>query len=118
VPVLTVGLDEDPAVVAALGGVADGLVVAALGGGHVPGALAEPLGALAEGLPVVLASRVGAGRVLTGTYHAPGSESDLLGRGLLWSGFVGAAKARVLLVTALACSTDRAWLSETFAQTG
>ena len=118
VPVLTVGLDEDPTVVAALGGVADALVVAALGGGHVPAGLAEPLGALAEELPVVLASRVGAGRVLTGTYSSPGSESDLLGRGLLCSGFIGAAKSRVLLVAALACDTDRAWLSETFAQAG
>ena len=66
----------------------------------------------------MLASRVGAGRVLTGTYRAPGSESDLLGRGLVWSGFLGAAKARVLLVAALACSTDRTWLTETFAQAG
>jgi L-asparaginase len=107
VPVLTVGLDEDPAVVTALASVADGLVVAALGGGHVPGRLAEPLGALTAERPVVLSSRVGAGRVLTTTYRAPGSETDLLGRGLLWSGFLGPAKARVLLVTALACGADQ-----------
>jgi len=107
VPVLTVGLDEDPEVVRALGGTADGLVVAALGGGHVPGRLAEPLGDLAGRMPVVLASRIAAGRVLTATYRSPGSESDLLGRGLLWSGFLGAAKARVLLVTAWACGGDR-----------
>jgi L-asparaginase len=55
----------------------------------------------------VLASRVGAGRVLTETYRSPGSETDLLQRGLLWSGFLGPAKARVLLVTALACGADR-----------
>ena len=116
VPVLTVGLDEDPSVVAALGGVADGLVVSALGGGHVPGRLVEPLGALSADVPVVLASRVGSGRVLTDTYRAPGSETDLLGRGLLWSGFLGAAKARVLLVAALACGTDRAGVAETFAR--
>ena len=116
VPVLTVGLDEDPAVVPALASVADGLVVAALGGGHVPGRLVEPLGALAAEKPVILASRIGAGRVLTGTYRAPGSESDLLGRGLVWSCFLGATKARVLLVTALACGQDGAALRETFAQ--
>ena len=63
----------------ALAGVADGLVVAALGGGHVPDRLAEPLGGVAERMPVVLASRIGAGRVLMDTYRAPGSESDLLG---------------------------------------
>jgi L-asparaginase len=113
VPVLTVGLDEDPAVLSALAAVADGLVVAALGGGHVPDRLAQPLGDLAERAPVVLATRVGAGRVLTRTYRAPGSESDLLGRGLVWSGSLGAAKARVLLTTALAC--DGASVPETFA---
>ena len=118
VPVLTVGLDEDPSVVAALAEVADGLVVAALGGGHVPGRLVDPLGAVAELMPVVLASRVDAGRVLTSTYRAPGSETDLLGRGLVSSGFLGAAKSRILLIAALACDTDRAWLSETFAHTG
>ncbi len=118
VPVLTAGLDEDPTVVGALADVADGLVVAALGGGHVPGRIVDPLGAVAERMPVVLASRVGGGRVLTTTYSAPGSETDLLGRGLIWSGFLGPAKSRVLLVAALACDTDRAWLSETFAQAG
>ncbi|HEX5090361.1 MAG TPA: asparaginase [Nocardioides sp.] len=116
VPVLTVGLDEDSAVVGALAAVADGLVVAALGGGHVPRPLAEPLGALAGELPVVLASRVGAGSILSSTYRSPGSETDLLGKGLLWSGFLGPAKARVLLIGALACSTDRVRLAETFAQ--
>jgi len=102
VPLLTVGLDEDPAVATALAGVADGLVVAALGGGHVPEALAERLGDLAGALPVVLASRVGAGRVLSSTYRSPGSETDLLGRGLIWSGDLGPVKARVLTITALA----------------
>jgi len=73
----------------------------------VPVPLAEPLGALARERPVVLASRVGAGPVLTTTYRAPGSETDLLGRGLLWAGFLGPARARVLLVTALACGADQ-----------
>jgi L-asparaginase len=107
VPVLTVGLDEDPEVASALAGVADGVVVAALGGGHVPETLAERLGDLAGVLPVVLASRVGAGRVLARTYRAPGSETDLLGKGLIWSGFLGPTKARILLVTALACGADQ-----------
>ena len=93
-------------------------MVAALGGGHVPGRLVEPLGAVAERMPVVLAGRVGSARVLTATYRAPGSETDLLGRGIIWSGSLGPAKARILLVAALACDTDRAWLSERFAQAG
>ena len=42
----------------------EGLIVEATGGGHVPRAMVEPLAALAQQMPVVLASRTGAGEVL------------------------------------------------------
>ena len=60
-----------------------GLVVEALGGGHVPPPMVEPLAALAERMPVVLASRTGSGEGLRGTYDPPGSEMDLARRGLI-----------------------------------
>jgi L-asparaginase len=44
----------------------EGLIVEATGGGHVPRAMVEPLAALAQQMPVVLASRTGAGEVLRG----------------------------------------------------
>jgi len=51
--------------------------------------------------PVVLASRVEAGRTLESDLWLPGGEIDLLSRGLLAAGGLGALKARILLSTLL-----------------
>jgi L-asparaginase len=79
----------------------EGLVVQATGAGHLHHAWVEPLAGLAKRIPVVLATRVPRGPVLTSTYGFPGSESDLLSRGLVSAGFLNAAKARILLSLAL-----------------
>lgn len=80
----------------------DGAIIEGLGGGHVPSWLADDIGTLASRLPVVLTSRVGSGSVLAATYGFVGSETDLLGRGVINGGWLDAPKARVLLTFALA----------------
>lgn len=79
-----------------------GCVLAAAGGGHVSGALAERIGALAQRMPVVLASRIASGPVYESTYGYPGSERDLIARGVIPSYWLGALRARILLTLCLA----------------
>src|SRR5690606_19812395 len=67
VPVVTIGLDDDGRVLAAARD-ADGVVIEALGVGHVPRWLAEPIGELAARVPVVMTSRTRSGPVLRETY--------------------------------------------------
>lgn len=91
-----------------------GLVVEALGGGHVPPPMVEPLAALAERMPVVLASRTGSGEVLRGTYDPPGSEMDLAGRGLIPAGMLDGPKARLFLALLLRSGASRVEIVEAF----
>ncbi|MEU2611687.1 asparaginase domain-containing protein [Micromonospora sp. NPDC007271] len=114
----TITLDDDVALLDALARDVDGLVVAGFGVGHVPPAFAPALGALAERMPVVLASRTGAGSVLRHTYGAVGSETDLLRRGLVCGGLVDPYKAKVLLRLLLAGGADRAEVHAAFQRHG
>lgn len=95
-----------------------GLVIEAFGGGHVPAHLVPALERLAARIPVVLASRTGGGELLQETYGFPGSELDLLGRGLIASGFLDGLKARILLSFLLAEKRDHTAIGEAFCEFG
>ncbi|EST26955.1 asparaginase [Streptomyces roseochromogenus] len=110
----TVSLSDDGELLAAWDGRCDGLVVAAFGVGHVPQRLVESLERLAAGIPVVLSSRIGNGPVLTRTYGFPGSEKDLISRGLIPAGNLGPYQARLLLHGLLVQDADRETIMEKF----
>lgn len=78
-----------------------GLVIEGMGAGHVPAPVAPLLGAVAERMPVVLATRAMTGPVFTHTYGYAGGEIDLIGRGLIPAGHLSGLKARLLLGLAL-----------------
>jgi L-asparaginase len=84
-----------------------GLVLEGFGGGHVPEVMVERLVQLVAVMPVVLASRAGAGVVLEATYGFAGSEVDLLTRGLWSAGALDGLKARVALALVLASTSHR-----------
>jgi L-asparaginase len=115
VALVTLAMGDDDRLVRALRSLGySGVVVEAFGGGHVPARMADALGALARDVPVVLASRTGAGTVLTSTYGFPGSESDLIARGLIPAGALDGPKARVLLSVLLATGRNRDRVAEAF----
>ena len=89
VPMLTVALDDPPAIAADPAG----LVVAAAGGGNTPPAYLELARALmAQSVPVVLTTRCPSGQVLPG-YAFPGGSSEWWEAGAIFSGTLASLKA-------------------------
>ena len=115
VALLTAALGDDGRMLPALPGLGyRGLVVEAMGAGHVPSAMVPALASLTEIFPVVLSSRVASGPVFGRTYGFPGSETDLIGRGLIPSGALGGVKSRLLLSLLLGVGMQGNQLRETF----
>lgn len=83
-----------------------GLVIEAFGGGHVPAALVPAIEEIAARMPVVLSSRTGSGEILQNTYGFPGSEIDLLSRGIISAGALDGLKSRVLVTLVLLTTYD------------
>lgn len=95
-----------------------GLVVEATGGGHVPARTVEELQRLAAKMPVILASRTGAGEALRRTYSFVGSEVDLIERGLIPAGAMTGARARMLLRLLLAAKATLDDVAQAFEALG
>ena len=95
---VAVFFDDDGALIGAVPALGyAGLVLAAFGGGHVPAWTVPILEKVAAQIPVVMASRTSGGEMLTGTYAYPGSETDLIARGLIPAAGMSAPHATVLL---------------------
>jgi L-asparaginase len=117
VALLTAALGDDGRILAGLPDLGyRGLVIEAMGVGHVPAAMVPALARLAEIFPVVLSSRVASGPVFARTYGFPGSETDLLARGLIQGGTLGGLKSRLLLSLLLGVGLQGPQLREAFLQ--
>ncbi len=75
----------------------DGVVLAALGVGHVSESAAVAVSEVTGKMAVIVATRTGAGPTAQHTYAFPGSETDLVRRGATVAGWLAPIKARVLL---------------------
>ena len=117
VALLTATIGDDGRMLAGLPGLGyRGLVIEAMGVGHVPSAMVPALASLTNIFPVVLSSRVASGSVFAGTYGFPGSEIDLLGRGLIGAGSLGGLKARLLLSLLLGVGLQGQELRDAFSK--
>jgi L-asparaginase len=96
----------------------DGLVLAALGVGHVSTSVAEAVSRATEHLPVVFAGRTGAGTTARETYGFVGSERDLITRGALPAGWLTPVKARLLLWSLLRRGCSREEIARELARRG
>ncbi|GAB4072888.1 asparaginase [Ancylobacter sonchi] len=116
VALVKIGMGDDGRLLPALAGLGyRGAVIEGAGAGHVPGVMAEAVGALVRQMPVVLASRTLGGPVFERTYGYPGSEIDLIARGALPAGLLPALKARLMLVLALKAGCSREAIAEAVA---
>jgi L-asparaginase len=113
VPILEAGPALEPALLEKLDGV-DALVLALPGGGHVNQACVPALEKLAAKIPLVFASRTGAGETLTRSYGYDGGEIDLLRRGLIGARWLDGRRARVALAILLSNRTSRAGIAAFF----
>ena len=83
-----------------------GLVVEAVGCGNVPPTVKDGIAYVrAKNIPVVLASRTAAGRVVP-VYSYPGGAGDMLDLALIHSGELSGVKARLRLMLALGLAQD------------
>ena len=119
VALLWMGLDEPGYIIEAMIDHRDqlgyrGVVLGAMGGGHVPERVASLVGQLAKIIPTVVAPRAGGGPLLRQTYGGPSSEIALRKAGLIWGGRLNPLKARVLLETCLRAKLDPAAITEVF----
>ncbi len=115
VALATLSLGSSERLLSAVAGAGyQGLVIEAFGAGHVPERLVPVLNALAQELPVVFSSRTGAGELFRGTGTYPGSEGDLIARGLISAVGLDGPKARILLTLLLATGTARSEIAAAF----
>ena len=102
VPILEAGICFEQEIVELLSSsTINGLVLNATGAGHIAAHVVPTLERIAERIPTIFASRTGSGETLRKSYGFPGSETDLIQRGLIPAGSLDARKARIVLLLAL-----------------
>lgn len=120
IPIIMAALDDDGELLrAAIATRPRGIVLSAMGSGHVPVPMADAAEeAVRAGIPVVFASRTGGGTTTRNSYGYPGSEVDLLNRGLIGAGWLDARKSRLLLHVLLAAGMDAEGVAREFHRRG
>jgi L-asparaginase len=109
------GLGEDGALLRHAARSSDGVVVVALGAGHLPPAMLHELRTAAERVPVVITCRPDRSSMLFSTYGFEGAEGDLRQSGAFCAPFLSPAAARIVLLCCLGAGVDRAGMAAALA---
>jgi L-asparaginase len=115
VPIVIAVLGDDGKLLGEVAASRDGVVLAALGAGHLsPGALAELITAVDQ-VPVVVTCRTERPSMLFDTYGFEGAEADVRGTGAICAPFLSPQAARIVLLCCLGAGLDRAQTATVFA---
>jgi L-asparaginase len=101
VAIVTTALGDDGHALATLAPQTDGLVVVALGAGHVTPGVLDALQAAIERIPVVVTCRPDRSQMLAATYGFRGAEPDIRSTGAVCVPFLSAPAARMALLACL-----------------
>jgi L-asparaginase len=115
VATVTTGLGDDGQMLRHAAEAYDGVVLIALGAGHLSPAVLHELRAAIERVPVLITCRPDRSSMLFSTYGFEGAERDLRASGAICVPFLSPAAARVALLCGLGAGLDRAGLADAFA---
>ena len=115
VPTVTTGLGDDGALLRHAAEVSDGVVLVALGAGHLSPEVLHELRSATERVPVLITCRPDRSSMLFSTYGFEGAERDLRASGAICVPFLSPAAARIALLCGLGASLDRDGMAEAFA---
>jgi L-asparaginase len=107
VAIVTAGIGDGGEVLAELAGSSDGIVLVALGAGHISAGALRELRAAAGRIPVVVTCRPDRPSMLFDTYGFEGSERNLRDSGAVCAPFLSPQAARVALLCCLGAGLDR-----------
>jgi L-asparaginase len=107
VSTVSTGLGDDGALLRHAAEISDGVVLIALGAGHLSKEVLAELRRAAERVPVVITCRPDRSSMLFSTYGFEGAERDLRASGAICAPFLSAAAARVALLCGLGADLDR-----------
>jgi L-asparaginase len=115
VEIVTASLGDEGRLLRAAAQGSDGMVVVALGAGHLPARMMRELRAVVRNLPVVITCRPDRSSMLFDTYGFEGAEGDLRHSGAVCAPFLSAAAARMALMCCLGAGLDRAGIAAALA---
>jgi L-asparaginase len=115
VAIVTAGLGDRGEVLGELASSSDGVVVVALGAGHLSTSALHELRATTARIPVVVTCRPERASMLFDTYGFEGSERDVRESGAVCAPFLSPQAARIALLCCLGAGLDRDGIAEALA---